>query len=355
MKLAVLVLGLLCIGNFALSQETPPQEAPFVNGADKDFDSDVSDFDADLDQEINSANGPAVKASELPAVPKEQLTERPTEQPTESEIRQPIIPVAPVIRSNAPETAQVSEPLFVKPEGPVKGGKIRVTHPNAAKGLLRINKDGSYQYRTGIRPKSKSSSLRLGQMTPPKITGGNSAAGTLTYESMYGTGSLFSLVFEYEWQPFTNFGRLGINVGTGFATTRGNGYFKNSRGASDPKADEVYTLYVVPVSLFLTYRFEYARRQKIVPYVNGGGTFYGLVEARDDGKTPNLAGASAVGGGGGVLFSITAWDAAGAFSLDREYGIADMYFSLEARVMQGLDKTIDFSTQTINGGITVDF
>jgi hypothetical protein len=257
------------------------------------------------------------------------------------------------VTADAPFVAP--QPLFVKPQGPEKGGTIRVPHPNASKGLLRINKDGSYQYQTGIREKSKSAAFRIGAMTPPKISGGDSAAGTLTYDTMYGKSNLTSMVFEYEWQPFTGFGRLGLNLGTGFATARGNGFFQNSRGVGSPQAQEIYTLYMLPASAFLSYRFEYARRQWVVPYINGGATLYGLVESRDDGKTPSFAGAAAVGGGGGLLFSITAWDAQSAFTLDREYGIADMYFSLEARVMESLSKSIDFSTQTINGGITVDF
>lgn len=330
---ALFLLGFLSVG-MVRAQEGPPQEAPFIN-------------EADLDQELDSANGPVT--------PKEEIL--PEAPPPAPEIKQEKVLSNPKKSSTYAEEPFVApQPLFVKPPGPKKGGSVKVQHPNAAKGLLRINKDGSYQYRTGMRAKSKSSSLRLGTMTPPKIYGGSSAAGTVTYDTMYGKSNVFSLVFEYEWQPFTSFGRLGLNMGTGFATARGNGYFKNDRGAGNStQAQEVYNLYMLPVSAFLNYRFEYARRQWIVPYINGGATMYGLIEARDDGKTPNVAGAAAVGGGGGVLFSITAWDAQGAFTLDREYGIADMYFSLEARVMQGLSKNIDFTTQTINGGITVDF
>lgn len=320
------LLGMLSVP--ARGQEGPPQEAPFIN-------------ESDLDQELDSANGPIFKKEEPPPPPVQKVEKIP-EKGKRSD-------------AYAEEPFVKPQPLFVKPQGPAKGGSLKVQHPNAAKGLLRINKDGSYQYRTGVRPKSKSSALRLGTMTPPKISGGSSAAGTLTYNSMYGTGNIFSMTFEYEWQPFTDFGRLGLNVGSGFATAKANGFFKNARGSDSPKAQEVYNLYMIPVSAFLVYRFEYARRQWIVPYINGGATMYGLVEARDDGKTPGFAGAAAVGGGGGLLFSITAWDAQGAFTLDHEYGIADMYFSLEARVMQGLDRSIDFTTQTINGGITVDF
>jgi hypothetical protein len=160
-----------------------------------------------------------------------------------------------------------------------------------------------------------------------------------------------ALSFDYEWQPFTQFGRLGLVLGGGFATVRGNGYFKKDGS----KAEEVYNLYIVPMSAYLDYRFEYKRRQWLVPFIKGGGTYFGLVEARDDNKSPTLAAAPALGGGGGVHFSITAFDPQGAFTLDREYGIADMYLTLEAQVLKGISSDIDFSTETVNLGVTVDF
>jgi hypothetical protein len=246
-------------------------------------------------------------------------------------------------------------PIFEKPKAPPKGGKVRMPHPNAGKGLLRINKDGSYQYKTTLRSKSQSASLRLGQMTPPKIVGSNSSAGVLSYESMYGNKNIFGLSFEYEWQPFTRFGRVGFIFGTGVSSARANGYFKNARASGSTQAEEVYTLYMIPASAFITYRFEYARRQWVVPYIKAGGTLYGLIESRDDGKTPTFAQSTAAGGGGGILVSLTALDSEGAFIMDRQYGIADMYLSVEAIAMQGLRSDIDFTTQSILAGITVDF
>jgi hypothetical protein len=233
-----------------------------------------------------------------------------------------------------------------KPPGPLQGGTVRIPHPGAAQGLLKINKDGSYQYRTPLRPKSQAISFRIGAMTPPLINGGNG----ITFKSMYGSQNLFALTGEYEWDPFQKFGALGIQLGGGFATAHGSGTLANG----DP-AEEAYDLYIVPLSAFAIYRFEYVRRQWVVPFVNAGATYYGLAEKRDDGKPLKFAGAAAVGGGGGVHLSISRLDPAGAFTLDREYGIADMWFTLEARAMQGLDTETDFTSQMISGGITVDF
>ncbi len=236
---------------------------------------------------------------------------------------------------------------YRRPPGPVRGGVIKVPHPGAAKGLMRINKDGSYQYRTALRPKSQAVSVRVGAMTPPIVRG--QAAG-LSYKSMYGSANLFALQADYEWVPFQGFGALGVQLGTGFATATGNGTLE-----SGPPAEEKYTIFIVPLSAFALYRFEYVRRQWIVPYLNGGGTYYGLAEKRDDDAPFKFAGTMAVGGGGGVHFSISRLDPQGAFTLDREYGIADMWLTVEARVMQSLNQDLDFSNQMISVGVTTDF
>ncbi len=243
------------------------------------------------------------------------------------------------------------DPTFKKPPGPPQGGTVKVEHPRAAQGLLRINKDGSYQYKTAMKEKSKSSSFKLGMMTPPKVDSGNS---NITFESMYGSNNVFALNFDYEWQPFRSFGSLGFRLGTGLSTVTAAGYFKN-QDAKHLRSEEKYTLFIVPLSAFINYRFEFARRQWIVPYVTGGATYYGLMELRNDNAAPSFAAAPAAGGGGGLMFNVSRLDAQSAFNLSQEYGIADMWLTVEAIAMQGLSNDIDFSNQLISAGIQVDF
>ena len=275
--------------------------------------------------------------------PPSGIVRTPTKKPMPS-ISAKISPVIAV--DQGPEGDAAAMGSFQKPPGPLQGGTLEVPHPNAGKGLLKINKDGSYQYKTEIHPKSQAVSVRIGATTPPDIRGN---AG-LTYKSMYGAGNLYGLNVDYEWDPFKNFGSLGVQLGAGLISGHGNG-----RLATGENSRETYNLYLVPLSAFAIYRFEYARRQWIVPYVNGGFTYYGMAEKRDDDQPMRYAGSEAVGGGGGLHFSISRLDPAGAFTLDREYGVADMWLTVDARVMQGLDTDVDFSGETISVGITVDF
>lgn len=236
---------------------------------------------------------------------------------------------------------------FVRPPGPKKGGVLQVPHPQAAKGLLRIEKDGAYQYKTQEKDKNQATSIRIASTTPPKISG----VSNLSFKDLYGSGNLLGLMVDYEWQPFRGFGALGLQLGSGLIMTRGNGRF-----ADLGIADEVYDLYVIPLSVFAVYRFEYVRHQWFVPYINGGGTMYGLIEKRDDSKPATVSSAQAVGFGGGVHISISRWDPQGAFIMQKEYGVSDLWLTLEARITQGIPRNnIDFTNQTASLGITVDY
>jgi hypothetical protein len=190
-------------------------------------------------------------------------------------------------------------------------------------------------------------------MTPPKIL---TEETEVSFQDMYGDDSIYSLDLDFQWQPFRGFGALGLKLGLGLTNVTARGFFRNQTDYRQvTRSEESYSLFILPVSLFLEYRFEYFRQQWVVPFINGGGTLYGLMELRDDGASPVFAGAPAVGAGGGVLLSLSRLDSRSAFTLSEEYGIADMWLVVEARQMQGLSPELDFTNQTIGAGIQVDF
>ncbi len=265
----------------------------------------------------------------------------------ESELDEaPIQELEDVPLQNSVVETPTEQPRFVKPPAPKKGGTLVVPHPDAARGLVRINKDGSYQYQTNQINKNQAASFRIGSISPPKIAG----PGNVSFADMYGKSDLVGILGDYEWQPFRGFGALGLQLGVGLVLTRGNGRFRDLGIAR-----EVYDLFVIPVSTFLVYRFEFVRRQWFVPFVSGGGIIYGLVEKRDDTKPAKFATAPAAGFGGGIHFSISRWDLKSAFIMQKEYGIADLWLTTEVRVIQGLRSDIDFTNRTASLGITVDY
>lgn len=243
--------------------------------------------------------------------------------------------------------AEASTEKYVKPVPPPSGGTYKVPHPYAEKGLLRIEEDGTYIYKTTRAQKSQAVSVKVGSASPPTIEGPNS---TITFEKMYGSKPITALNVDYEWQAIKAFGSLGLQVGGGLNVVTGDGYFQNGT-----RAYEKYTLYMVPLSAFVIYRLEYSSKQWFVPYLMGGGTLVGLVETRDDGKTPITAMAPAAGGAAGVHLSLTYLDPVSAFALSEDFGIADLWFTIEGRLLRGLRQDINYSTQMLTAGVTMDF
>jgi hypothetical protein len=259
---------------------------------------------------------------------------------------------AEVAKANEPVTVNKAERPAVKKFVPKSmgdaGGTYRTYHPDAARGLLRIEKDGAYQYKTEIKSKTKGGSFRVGQIAPPTITG---ASGKTTYRGVYGDSSLNAVLGDYEYFPFQKYGTLGLQLGMGYASASGNGVLADG---ANSKAKESFKLHIIPVSAFFVYRLEFWRRQFFVPYVSGGGTIFGLAETRDGSKTV-YAWTPAAGGGGGVLLNISRWDQRGAFTMSNDYGVTDLWLNIEARYLSGLRKDLDFTTSILSVGITVDY
>lgn len=300
--------------------------------------------DSALEDEFNEVEVPeleeTVETTEMPL-------EAPYISPEEESKNAELVPYASdPITVAEPET----KPVRQKSPGPTrkKSRYERIeSHPMAAKGLIRINKDGSYIYKTPTGEKSRSFSFRVGQQEAPRIV----AADNVTdFQDIYGDTTVIAFGFEYEYQATTRFGKWGLVLGSGLFTANGRGRFLNG-----DVARESYTFLGVPLTAGGIYRFEFSDRQWLAPFATVGGAYYGLAEIRDDGKAPNVTGTPAVYGGGGILFSITNWDRETAFTLWNEYGIANMWLNLDYRLTQSLSEDVDVSSNSLNLGLTFDF
>ncbi|WP_246845282.1 hypothetical protein [Bdellovibrio sp. NC01] len=355
----------------AQSQESAPQEPPYTQ--ENEFENSTpstpaqSDDVLSIEDEIRSAN-PQTPAAEPkqeqksvnlnetvpeagPEVPVEPSQEKPSEQITNEEPA--VIPVAPVVEVHPSQEIKAGEVVRQSP----KGGVEYIHHPQAAKGLLMIEKDGSYIYRTREDHKfSQTGTIRVGMMDAPKIT---SADGATNFETMYKGPPVPVVMFDYEWQPFTSFGRLGIQGGLGVIVAQGNGRF-----ACDPaqcgtmngtEAKEKYTFVAVPLNLGVIYRLEWADRQLFAPYISGGGTYIPVAEFRDDDKSPNAVGTPGVYGAGGLMINLSRIDRETAFTLKNEYGIANLWLTAEYRYLKTFNEELDFSSSIVTLGVGVDY
>ncbi len=188
-------------------------------------------------------------------------------------------------------------------------------------------------------------------MDPPKII---SADGRTTFDEMYSGGPQPLFMYDYEWHPFSGFGKLGLQLGFGFMMAHGRGRFANpSMGAT--KAREEYTFVAIPLNLGVLYRLQWASRQWVAPYVAGGGTYIAVGEFRNDGKAPNGTGAPGAYGAAGLLFNISAIDRSTAFTLNTEYGISNLWVSVDYKYLQTFNEDLDFSSSIVGAGIVVDY
>lgn len=256
-------------------------------------------------------------------------------------VEEEVLPDAPVVQEKRPERRVIQQ---------TPKGTQYIQHPLSKKGLTLIDRDGSYHYATVRQSrKDRHSMLRLGAIDPgPGI---ESADGQANYQSMYGSGSPFTIFFDYEWKPLTVFGELGVQVGIGAFTAQGNGRFADGSG----EAREKYTFYAIPISAGLVYRFQYFENQWIAPYVSGGGMYFALAEFRDDDAAPNFVGTPTAYAAAGLLFNLSAIDKKSAFTLDAEYNIHTLWMSLEARRIQASTQDLDFTGTYFSLGFGADY
>ena len=111
----------------------------------------------------------------------------------------------------------------------------------------------------------------------------------------------------------------------------------------------------MPITLGAVYRLEWKDKQMFAPYASGGGTYVVLIEKREDVSSPKFAGGFGFYGSGGVMMNLGAFDRETSYSLDSEYGISNMWLSLEFKVVEVNNDSFTFSNKYLNAGLSFDF
>lgn len=216
-------------------------------------------------------------------------------------------------------------------------------------GVISIDSRGRYLYARKKEDHNRAFSLRYGVMSTPQISNVDTSA--ITFSSIYGSTKPWLLLLDYDFQFSKKNGIWAVQTNLDFSQSVGNGKFLNN---ANLKALEQYSLYQVPLSLNLSYRFQYSDNQWVVPYVSGGGGYWGMLEQRDDGRA-KASGSFFAQAAGGVLLTLTAWNHEMADDLYSEHGIQNFWFVIEGRQINSLRNDLNFSSSVINGGIAFDF
>ncbi len=248
-----------------------------------------------------------------------------------------------------PEFDAEKSDKFQKPPGPAEGGVINVPHPLEKKGLIRINADGSYMYKTKKLIRTKSAQVLMGSLPSLQI-GLNGQV-----ETFYKSSTPFIVSFSdqssknipFNFLPKQFEGRWGL----GFGVLSGNGVLVNSQLPSM----ESYDLYIAPLTYDLIYKFEYSRTQLLAPFLGAGMGYLGLLEYRNDGNEVSPAGTFFLSALGGLQFSFMRLDPGALFVLQSEYDVTDVWVTIEARYMKSFKQDIDFSGVHVGAGVVLDF
>ena len=233
------------------------------------------------------------------------------------------------------------------------GAKKRyVPHPNASKGLFRITRDRVHLYKVKRSEKTGYSSVRLGLFEPKKLKGSIDGS-TVEFEDAYEQTNNITVLFDYEWQWLSGFGELSYKLGTGLYVATGHGQFTSSANKT-LTPPENFTLIAFPNSASLVYRLKFWDSQFLIPYFDGGVDLITFSEIRED-DSPKFAAAYAGHGAAGISFSIGSLSRSGIIALDRSYGVNDILFTIEYRLLATLGGRFDFGGEIINAGVTAEF
>lgn len=247
----------------------------------------------------------------------------------------------PIIRKKKVDTNMQSESRYIE-------------HPNAEKGLIKIDKDKVYYYKVKESEQSKAGNFKIAIYDPVNLAGRDG----VTYDQIYDETSSPMLIYEHEWQIYKKLGRLGLTAGGGFFYSAGNGQFDPTSANAGLRPREKFTFFVFPVSVGVIYRAEFYDTQPIAPYAGAGIGGMLFAETRDDDQNPALGaryGASPVATGY-VGAAIQLGRGARSFlDLDREYGINKVWITGEYRRYVYISGDFDFSGDAINGGLTAEF
>lgn len=257
----------------------------------------------------------------------------------------PVVTEAPTPTESQPETYNDIKARGYRTKETTKF----IEHPQAEKGLIKIEKTGAYRYKVNSSPISSSFSFRVGTFDPTKLENPD-LDPVVGFADIYDPASGPILFGDYEFRFLKSLGKMGFKLGGGLFATSGKGIFEDTQ----TPALESFTFIALPFTASLIYRLQFWEGQPIVPYGEGGLMGIGFMELRDDGVPPKFGGSSGFFVAGGAQVDMGLFGSEEILDLDNEYGINRLWFLLEFRAQYSFSK-YDFSGNVINGGFLFEY
>ncbi|MFH1435951.1 MAG: MXAN_2562 family outer membrane beta-barrel protein [Pseudomonadota bacterium] len=210
-------------------------------------------------------------------------------------------------------------------------------------------------------PQRFAAELKFGPYTPDIDA---EFEGSTPYKDVFGSGSSFHGLFEFDWQFFRP---KGVTLGVGGAT----GGFISKGKALDPdtgaESGEEVKLNVWPLHLDLVIRVDALLLYTVVPFVPyfKAGLSYYIWWTSDESGTSSFDGGKGYGGTfgwnimAGLMFCLDVFEQTAARTFDNEVGVNNSYLFAEfmlARIDNfGNGERLNFSEMTWTAGLAVEF
>jgi len=230
-----------------------------------------------------------------------------------------------------------------------KDGKY-IYHPNQDKGLYKINKNGEYLYKYKKSKLHGFIHVKGGQYNfenfPTDIEG-------LQFVDFYDTNKPLAFLIEYDWPIFKKFQSLSLKLTGGFSYNRGRGKFVDSN--VNTPVQERYTFWFFPVGIGLTYKLKFISNQIFLPYVHASANYNFMAEYREDFDAFEYLGILGANAAAGLSINMGWFERLTALQLDQDFGINNVYLSLEGRWVQSFEENNDINGFVFLGGFSFEY
>lgn len=225
-----------------------------------------------------------------------------------------------------------------------------IYHPNQDKGLFKINKNDEYIYKYDRTELHGFLHIKFGSYNfenfPSDVEG-------VQFEDFYDSNSAFALFLEYDWPVFKKMQSLTLNFSGGLSYNRGRGQFVDT--SITTPVQERYTLWFLPMGVGLTYKLKFISNQIFLPYVNGSLNYNLLLEYREGLEAFKYLGIFGAHFAGGVSINLGWFERLTALQLDQEFGINNVYLTLEGRQVVSFEEDNDITGFVFLGGLSFEY
>lgn len=191
--------------------------------------------------------------------------------------------------------------------------------------------------------------------------------GATPWRDAFGAGSMTLLRMHLDYQFFQAHGSLGVGAGFGYGWIDGR-----ARNVEGDKTDDEVGFNLLPLTLSLVYRWDWAAVEygvPLVPYAKVGltGAFWWATDAKDDISNAQTGGSSREGSGltlgwhasAGLMFLLDVFSTSMAIGFDSESGVNNSYLFIEYQYTSlddfGSGSSLVLSDDALSFGLAFEF